>query len=149
MGNHQGSIVRVPRLVSGLAAAAALMVVQLWAATPAHAGHSVTITHAPPPVAVAGTDVQLVVAVDGCWIFCSPISLQTSYRTEGGRTRTIHQSLGSFGPQAAMVVIPGRHVAKPAFLYFLQARQDYCWFDVCHDAGARLPETGSYSVPVQ
>lgn len=139
----------VRRVLPGLVTAAAVMVVQMWTATPAHANHSVTIRHAPPPVAKAGSDVRLAVAVDGCWMFCSPISVQVNYRTADGRTRTIHRSLGSFGPQTAVVVIPGRHVVKPALLYFLEAAQGYCWYDVCHDADARLPETGSYRVVVQ
>ncbi len=136
------------RVLPGLITAAAVMVVQLSTATPAHANHSVTITHAPPPVAVAGSDVRLVVEADGCWIFCSPISLESTYRAEDGRKRTINQSLGSYGPQIAVMVIPGRHVAKPTLSYFLEANQDYCWFDACHDADARLPESGSYRVPV-
>ncbi len=148
MYQYLGWTGKLRRIVFGFAAAAAVILVQLLATTPAHASHSLRITHAPPPVAVAGTDVQLVVAVDGCWIFCSPISLETSYRTADGRTRTIHQSLGSFGPQAAVVVIPGRHVTKPALAYFLKAKQDYCWFEVCHEAGTRRPEIGSYTVPV-
>ena len=148
MQKHHGSTSRRRRLLSGLTTAAALIVVQLFASTPAYASHSVTITHAPPPAAVAGADVQLVVAVDGCWIFCSPINLQTSYRTQDGRTRTMQQSLGSFGPQTAVVVIPGDHVVKPALLYFLEATQDFCWFTACHDAEVRAPETESYSVPV-
>ncbi len=146
MYQYLGWTAGVGRLVSGFVTVAALIILQLFAAAPAHASHSVTITHAPPPVGVAGTDLQLVVAIDGCWIFCSPISLETSYRNQDGRTRTIRQSLGSYGPQAAVVVIPGHHVTKPVLAYFLQAKQDYCWFDVCHEAGTRLPETGSYSV---
>ena len=141
--------VRRSRLVGHVVAAASVVVVQLWAAAPARADHSVTISHEPPPVAVSGSDVRLAVAVDGCWIFCSPIDLEANYRTSDGRKRTINKSLGSFGPQTAIIVIPGRHVAKPAFSYFFEARQDYCWFEACHDADARNPATGSYSVPVE
>ncbi|HEX2239797.1 MAG TPA: hypothetical protein VHJ82_01455 [Actinomycetota bacterium] len=148
MYRYLGRTGKLRRLISVVATITALVSIQLLAASPAYAAHSVTITHAPPPVGVAGADVQLVVAVDGCWIFCSPISLETTYRTAEGRTRTMHQSLGSFGPQVALVVIPGRHVTKPALAYFLQAKQDYCWFDACHEADTRLPETGSYSVPI-
>lgn len=138
------------RVFSGLIAATALVAVQLWTATPARAGHTVTITHLPPPLSVAGSDVRLVVAVDGCWMFCSSIRLETTYRTGDGRTQVINKNLGSFGPQSAVVAIPGRHVAKPAISYFLQASQDYCLvFDVCHSAEVRLPETGSYMVRVE
>lgn len=127
-----------------------MIVLQLWTATPAHAHHTVTITHEPPPVAITGSDVRLVVSVDGCWVFCSPIGLETTYRTEEGRTRTIRTNLGSFGPQSAVIVIPGRHVARPALSYFLEASQDLCpLFDVCHGADARVPESGTYSVPVK
>lgn len=144
-GNPKGR-----RRLSGLLAAAAVMVVQLWTATPAHAGHTVTITHAPPPVAVAGSDARLVVAVEGCWLFCSPISLEATYRSAEGRKRTIRKYLGSFGPQTAVIVIPGRHVAKPSLSYFLGATQELCpMFEVCHSAGTRLPERGTYSVPVE
>lgn len=138
------------RRFSGLLSAAAVMVVQLWMATPAHANHTVTITHAPPPVAVAGLDTRLVIAVDGCWLFCSPIVLETTYRTGEGRNRTIRTNLGSFGPQTVVIVIPGRHIEKPALSYFLEASQSYCpMFDVCHGTGARLPEGGAYLVPVE
>ena len=141
---------RRTRRFSGLLAAVAMIVVQLWSATPAHASHSVTITHEPPPVAIAGSDARLVVAVDGCWIFCNRISLDTTYRIGEARTRTIRTKLGSFGPQAAVIVIPGRHVANPALSYFLEASQDLCpLFDICHTADARLPERGAYSIPVE
>lgn len=128
---------------------AGVMVAQLVIAAPAHADHTVSITHAPPPAAIAGSDARLVVAVEGCWIFCTPISLKTTYRAGEDRKRTIRTDLNSFGPQTAVIVIPGRHIAKPAFSYFLEASQDYCpMFDVCHGTEARLPESGAYSVPV-
>lgn len=137
------------RLFSGLLTAAAVMVIQLGTATPAHADHTVTITHEPPPVAITGSDARLVVSVDGCWIFCTTISLDTTYWTGEARKRTIRTNLGSFGPQTAVIVIPGRHVAKPALSYFLEASQELCpLFDICHGAGARRPESGAYSVPV-
>lgn len=127
----------------------AVMVVQLVLAAPAHADHTVSITHAPPPAAIAGSEARLVVAVDGCWIFCTPISLRTTYWTGDAPKRTIKTNLGSFAPQTAVIVIPRRHVAKPAVSYFLKASQDYCpLFDICHGARARLPESGAYSVPV-
>lgn len=130
--------------------AAAVVAVQLGTATPAHADHTVTITHNPPPAAIAGSDARLVVAVDGCWIFCTSITLDTNYRTAEGRRRTIRTNLGSFGPQTAVIVIPGRHIAQPALSYFLEAGQDLCpMFDVCHSAYTRLPESGTYSVPVE
>ncbi len=140
---------RRARLVGHLLAGTAVLIVQLWAAAPAHANHSVTVTHQPPPAAVGGSDARLVVAVDGCWVFCNPITLETHYRTGNGRERTITKNLGSFGPQTAVVEIPGRHIAKPAFSYFLEASQDFCWFDACHEADARAPRAGSYSIPVQ
>lgn len=139
----------VRRVLGGLVAATAVMIIQLWTATPAHADHSVTITHASPPAAIAGSDVPLVVAVDGCWIFCNAITLETTYWTEDSRKRTIIKSLGSFRPEIAVIVIPGRHIVKPTLSYFLRASQDYCWLgDPCHRAEARLPESGSYPVRV-
>lgn len=138
------------RVLLGLITAVAVMVVQLWTATPAHANHSVTVTHAPPPVAIAGSDVRLVVAVDGCWLFCTPIRLETTYWTDDGRKRTINQRLGSFRPEIAVIVIPGRHVAKRTLSYFIEASQDYCWLgEPCHGAVVRLPESGSHAVPVE
>ena len=137
------------RVAALLTTAVAMVSIQLLAAAPAHANHRVSVTHQPPPAAVGGSPLRLVVAVDGCWVFCSPINVEAHYRTRDGRDKTVTQSLGSFGPQAAIFVIPGGDITRPAFGYFFEASQDFCWFESCHDAATRAPASGAYSVPVQ
>ncbi len=134
------------RLVTILAVFAVLTVLP---APAANAGHEPTVLHHPQPVGKAGAQLSLPVLVDGCWTFCQPITLDVIYKTPDGRSATIRSNLGSFpGLQPALVTIPGSHVGGRTFDYRIEARQDSCWFDVCHQATARSPLHGIHRIPL-
>lgn len=116
--------------------------------TPALANHEPTVVHQPPPVAKSGIDLRLPVVVDGCTIFCSPIVLEAHYRSPDGRRRTIRANLGSLLLEPAVLVVPAVDVSTPRFRYRLEARQDSCLFDVCHEGRTRAPAKGLFSIAV-
>ncbi len=118
------------------------------AGAPARADHEVTIVHRPQPAAKAAMDLRVPLVVDGCSVFCSPVRVELRYRTAAGERRSVRATLGTFSPQAAILVVPGIDVVAPAFQYRLDARQDECWFDACHEDRSRAPARGRFSVPV-
>ena len=97
--------------------------------TPASwADHTVTVTHQPPPAAVAGTPVVLsgVVQSDcrGLTSGCDNIVVSASYQV-GATTKSVSTTTGSSGGTFTLT-IPGSDVQAPALTYTLTASQQEC-----------------------
>ena len=116
-------------------------------AGPALAHHTPRITHQPPPAAKAGRGLHLAAAVEGCTIFCTPVTVRLHYRGPGGSTRTIYKSLGALPMQTATFEVRSSHVVSPRFVYWLDASQNHCWFDACHGGADRAPDRGRFGIP--
>ncbi|MDQ3985387.1 MAG: hypothetical protein M3280_02680 [Actinomycetota bacterium] len=116
-------------------------------ATPAFAHHRPTITHQPPPAAKAGQELQLAAAVEGCTIFCTPVAIRLHYRAPNGSKRVLYKSLGALPLQTVIFKVRSSDVVSPRFTYWLEASQNYCWFDACHGGSDRAPDRGSFGIP--
>lgn len=126
---------------------------------PALAHEGLSIKHQPPPAALEGADVELVVIVhreghqgDALLRTYGPIVVTVHYQA-AGRTKAVSAELAKHGG-AARLTIPGRDVEARMLRYWLTARQESCfglWSRRmnCEEVSVRAPEQSMHIVPVQ
>ena len=129
--------------------------VLLVAAPATWAGHSVTLTHVPPPAGVTGQPLTLTALADsdcaGLTSGCESIRVTAYYQAPNGTTKSVTTSAGDGGP--VTLTIPGADVQRPSISYWIEASQDECegiggcTLD-CHTTTTRSPAAGSHTVPV-